>query len=75
MLTQEEGTVSGELDVAVDEQGTPLVRYRGTETWYTIGNLDGNPPVRWSSARELAAAIQSEAGTRDAAGNTIPFET
>ncbi|MBF6328195.1 hypothetical protein [Nocardia transvalensis] len=73
-MTQEEGTVSGDLDVAVDESGTGLVRYRGTDIWYTIGNLDGNPPLRWSSVTELASAIEAEAGTRDAAGNIIPFE-
>ncbi len=73
-MTQEEGTISGDLDVAVDESGTALVRYRETDTWYTIGNLEGATPLRWSSAKELAEAIESEAGQRDAAGNTVPFE-
>ncbi|MGV9409586.1 hypothetical protein ACWDOP_06685 [Nocardia sp. NPDC003693] len=74
-MTREEGTVSGELDVAVDDTGTALVRYRDTETWYTIGNLEDNPPVKWSSVADLVAAIEAGQGARDAAGNTIPFET
>lgn len=67
--------MSGELDVTVAEFGKALVRYRDTDTWYTIGNLDAEKPQAWSSAAELAAAIEAGAGTRDAAGNTIPFET
>ncbi|MCM6775248.1 hypothetical protein NDR87_16790 [Nocardia sp. CDC159] len=73
-MTEEEGTISGDLDVAVDESGRALVRYRDTDTWYTIGNLEGSEPLRWSSATELAKAIESEIGQRDPAGNTIPFE-
>lgn len=67
--------MSGELDVTVAESGKALVRYRDTDTWYTIGNLDAEKPQAWNSAEELAAAIEAGAGTRDAAGNTIPFET
>ncbi|GAB4586409.1 hypothetical protein [Nocardia sp. IFM 10818] len=73
-MTQEEGTVSGELDIAVDADGTGLVRYRDTDTWYTIGNLEDRPPLRWSSVEDLAAAVTAVQGQRDAAGNTIPFE-
>ncbi|QLY28024.1 hypothetical protein H0264_21720 [Nocardia huaxiensis] len=73
-MTEEEGTVSGELDVAVDETGKGLVRYRGTEVWYTIGNLEGEPPRVWETATELADAVEAEAGVRDAVGNVIPFE-
>lgn len=73
-MTQEVGTVSGELDVAVDDKGYGLVRYRGTDTWYTIGNLEATEPCTWSGCDELVSAIMAVAGTRDAAGNTIPFE-
>lgn len=73
-MTQEVGTVSGELDVAVDDKGYGLVRYRGTDTWYTIGNLEATEPCTWSDRDELVSAILAVAGTRDAAGNTIPFE-
>ncbi|MBF6170736.1 hypothetical protein [Nocardia blacklockiae] len=73
-MTEEEGTVSGDLDVRVDDKGRGQVRYRDTGSWYTIGNLDGEPPRTWSSATELAAAIEAGRGERDAAGNTIPFE-
>ncbi|MEV2224278.1 hypothetical protein AB0E01_31005 [Nocardia vinacea] len=73
-MTEEEGTVSGELDVTVDATGKGLVRYRKTETWYTIGNLEAEPPRTWTTVAELAAAIEAAAGTRDAAGNTVPFE-
>ena len=50
VMTEEEGTVSGALDVGVDASGRAFVRYRGTENWLTIGNLDGDPPRRWRSA-------------------------
>lgn len=73
-MTQEVGTVSGELDVAVDDKGYGLVRYRGTDTWYTIGNLEATEPRTWSDRDELVSAIMAVAGTRDAAGNTVPFE-
>ncbi|WP_431957564.1 hypothetical protein [Nocardia lijiangensis] len=73
-MTEEEGTVSGDLDVTVDETGKGLVRYRDTDTWLTIGNLDGNPPRTWSTVTELAAAIESDLGKRDAAGNLVFFE-
>ncbi|WP_081879356.1 hypothetical protein [Nocardia sp. NRRL WC-3656] len=73
-MTDEEGTVSGELDVTVDEQGRGLVRYRDTETWYHIGNLDGEPAHTWTDVAELVSAIDAGRGNRDAAGNTIPFE-
>lgn len=73
-MTREEGTVSGELDVAVDAAGAGLVRYRDTDTWYHIGNLDDRPPLQWATVADLMAAIESGQGTRDAAGNTIPFE-
>ncbi|MFI5780891.1 hypothetical protein [Nocardia sp. NPDC051570] len=74
-MTEQEGTLSGDLDVAVDSDGTALVRYRATDTWYTIGNLDGTPPLRWPAAADLAAAVESVAATRDTAGNTTVFET
>src|SRR5690606_5225959 len=74
VMTDEEGTVSGELDVTLDEAGKGLVRYRGTDTWLTIGNLDGEPAHAWDSVARLAAAIETSVGERDAAGNTIPFE-
>ncbi|MBL1073698.1 hypothetical protein JK358_04770 [Nocardia sp. 2] len=73
-MTEEEGTVSGDLDVAVDEAGKGLVRYRGTDVWYTIGNLEGEPPRAWSTVTDLAQAVEAEAGQRDAVGNVIPFE-
>ena len=73
-MTDEEGTVSGELDVRVDERGTGLVRYRDTESWSHIGNLDGDPARTWTDVNELVAAIETQRGTRDAAGNIVPFE-
>lgn len=73
-MTEEEGTVSGELDVTVDEQGRGLVRYRDTDDWLTIGNLDGDPPRDWATVADLAAAIEADRGARDAVGNIIPFE-
>ncbi|WP_253260516.1 hypothetical protein, partial [Nocardia farcinica] len=73
-MTDEEGTVSGDLEVTLDEAGRGLVRYRDTDTWYTIGNLDGEPPHPWDSVQRLAAAIEADLGARDAAGNVIPFE-
>ncbi|CAM3222849.1 hypothetical protein RHDE110596_22830 [Prescottella defluvii] len=73
-MTEEEGTVSGALDVMLDGQGRGLVRYRDTETWLTIGNLDDDPPATWQSVGDLATAIVAGAGARDAAGNVIPFE-
>ncbi|WP_225728590.1 MULTISPECIES: hypothetical protein [unclassified Nocardia] len=73
-MTDEEGTVSGDLDVTIDGAGRGLVRYRETETWLTIGNLAGDPARTWTAAAELAAAIEATAGMRDTAGNTVPFE-
>ncbi|MEV0367446.1 hypothetical protein ACIBEK_09635 [Nocardia fusca] len=73
-MTREEGTISGELDITVDPGGFGLVRYRETEDWYTIGNLDDDEPRTWKSVAELEEAIVQGIGARDAAGNTIPFE-
>ncbi|MEV0337285.1 hypothetical protein [Nocardia sp. NPDC050717] len=73
-MTEEEGTVSGELDVMLDDAGHGLVRYRGTDTWYTIGNIEGEPPRVWDSVADLVKAIKKIAGTRDVAGNTVVFE-
>jgi hypothetical protein len=73
-MTEEEGTVSGDLDITVDETGKGLVRYRGTDSWYTIGNLEAETPRTWTRVADLAAAIESGIGKRDAAGNTAPFE-
>ncbi|MBO0883173.1 MAG: hypothetical protein J2P17_23130 [Mycobacterium sp.] len=74
MFTAEGGTISGELDLRVDTAGHGLVRYRHTSVWYTIGNLDDDPPRTWANTAELVAAVTAEVGRRDAAGNTIPFE-
>lgn len=74
IMTAEEGTVSGLLDVAVDEDGAGLVRYRGAVDWLTIANLDDEPPAIWDSLAELVAAIEDAVGVRDVAGNVIPFE-
>lgn len=74
IMTAEEGTVSGLLDVTVDEDGAGLVRYRGAEDWLTIANLDDEPPAIWEAVAELVAAIEDAAGMRDVAGNVIPFE-
>ncbi|EME24148.1 hypothetical protein [Rhodococcus triatomae] len=74
VMTVEEGTVSGFLDVTVTPEGGGLVRYRDTETWLTIGNLEDVPPALWESSPDLAAAIEAGAGVRDAAGNAVPFE-
>jgi len=73
-MTEEEGTVSGKLDVTVDDTGKGLVRYRDTERWYTIGNIEAQPPRTWTAVADLAAAIEATAGIRDAAGNIVPFE-
>ncbi|MFE6926228.1 hypothetical protein ACFVAV_34815 [Nocardia sp. NPDC057663] len=73
-MTEEEGTVSGELDVMLDDAGKGLVRYRGTDTWYTIGNIEAEPPRAWDSVADLVKAIKKVAGTRDVAGNTVVFE-
>ncbi|WP_183377577.1 hypothetical protein [Hoyosella altamirensis] len=73
-MTDEEGSISGELDVQLDGDGHGLVRYRNNATWLTIGNLDGRPPRTWDSIDELANAIDANKGAVDAAGNTIPFE-
>ncbi|MGY4099818.1 hypothetical protein ACW2Q0_09695 [Nocardia sp. R16R-3T] len=73
-MTEEEGTVSGKLDVTIDATGKGLVRYRETKTWYTIGNLESEPPRTWTSVDELVAAIEASVGIRDAAGNIVPFE-
>ncbi|MFE3546853.1 hypothetical protein ACFXK0_28150 [Nocardia sp. NPDC059177] len=73
-MTEEEGTVSGELDVMLDDTGKGLVRYRGTDTWYTIGNIEAEPPRTWDSVADLVKAIKKVAGTRDVAGNTVVFE-
>lgn len=74
VLTEEEGTMSGDLDVRVDDTGKGLVRYRDTETWYTIGRFDdAEQPRTFRTAAELAAAVEAGVGERDAAGNTVPF--
>ncbi|WP_328391406.1 hypothetical protein [Nocardia sp. NBC_00416] len=73
-MTREAGTISGDLDVTLDPQGQGLVRYRETEDWYTIGNLDDEQPRTWDTCTELVEAITKGIGARDAAGNTIPFE-
>ncbi|MTE16828.1 hypothetical protein [Nocardia aurantiaca] len=73
-MTEEEGTVSGDLDVTLDDSGKGLVRYRGTDTWLTIGNLDGERPRTWATINDLVAAIETEIGSRDATGNIVPFE-
>lgn len=73
-MTRETGTISGELDVSLDSAGHGRVRYRETEEWYTIGNLDDEEPRTWKTCAELAEAIVAGIGARDAAGNTIPFE-
>ncbi|WP_024794015.1 hypothetical protein [Tomitella biformata] len=75
IMTTEEGTVSGLLDIAVDESGAGLVRYRGTDAWLTIGNLDDEPPAVWAAVADLVSAIEDAAGAKDIAGNAIPFET
>ncbi|WP_174552838.1 hypothetical protein [Nocardia harenae] len=74
ILTEEEGTVSGELDLSLDESGHGLVRYRGTEKWYRIGNLDAEPPCTWVDLAALVSAVNAALGERDFAGNVIPFE-
>ncbi|MBF6351541.1 MULTISPECIES: hypothetical protein [Nocardia] len=74
-MTREAGTISGALDITLDPDGYGLVRYRETEQWYTIGNLDDTTPRRWLTCAELAEAIAKVSGTRDAAGNTVPFES
>lgn len=74
VMTEEDGTVSGALEVTVDRTGRGLVRYRGTDTWLTIGNLDLEPPRTWTAVAELTAAIQANRGRRDRRGNVIPFE-
>ncbi|WP_406236758.1 hypothetical protein [Nocardia sp. NBC_01009] len=66
--------MSGDLDVTVDETGKGLVRYRGNDSWYTIGNLEAEPPRSWATVADLAAAVEAGIGTRDAAGNIVPFE-
>lgn len=73
-MTREAGTISGALDITLDSEGYGLVRYRETEQWYTIGNLDDTEPRTWKSGTELADAIAKVSGTRDSAGNTVPFE-
>ncbi|MFD0364176.1 hypothetical protein ACFQZZ_22255 [Nocardia sp. GCM10030253] len=73
-MTEEEGTVSGDLDVTVDQTGKGLVRYRGTDSWYTIGNLEAEVPRTWATVADLAAAIEAGIGRRDVAGNVMPFE-
>jgi len=73
-MTEEEGTVSGDLDVTVDTTGKGLVRYRGTDCWYTIGNLEARAPRTWLAVGDLVAAIDAGLGTRDAIGNIVPFE-
>ncbi|MEU4601227.1 MULTISPECIES: hypothetical protein [Nocardia] len=73
-MTEEEGTVSGELDVMLDDAGKGLVRYRGTDTWYTIGNIEAEPPRTWECVADLVKAIKKVAGTRDVAGNAVVFE-
>ncbi|MFD3596556.1 hypothetical protein ACFWU5_27885 [Nocardia sp. NPDC058640] len=73
-MTEEEGTVSGELDVMLDDAGQGLVRYRGTDSWYTIGNIECEPPRTWECVADLVKAIKKVAGTRDVAGNTVVFE-
>lgn len=74
VMTVEEGTMSGLLDVAVTTAGRGLVRYRDTDTWLTVGTVDGDPSDGWATAADLAAAIEDGAGVRDAAGNAVPFE-
>ncbi|MFC6014322.1 hypothetical protein [Nocardia lasii] len=73
-MTDEEGTISGELDVMLDDAGRGLVRYRDTDTWYTIGNLEGEPARTWECVADLVKAIKKVAGTRDAVGNAVVFE-
>ncbi|WP_067821223.1 hypothetical protein [Nocardia inohanensis] len=73
-MTQEEGTVSGDLDVTLDPVGHGLVRYRGSATWYTIGNLDDEEPRTWEAVEDLAAAIEKDSGARDSFGNVVVFE-
>ncbi|MFC3966462.1 hypothetical protein [Nocardia jiangsuensis] len=51
-----------------------MVRYRGTEKWYRIGNLDAEPPCTWVDLAALVSAVQAALGERDFAGNVIPFE-
>ncbi|WP_227998876.1 hypothetical protein [Nocardia australiensis] len=60
--------------MSIDDTGKGLVRYRGTETWYTIGNFDAEAPRTWTKVAELAKAIESGIGARDAAGNALVFE-
>jgi len=60
--------------VSVDDSGKGLVRYRDTDTWFTIGNWDAEPPRTWATVADLAKAIEANIGTRDAAGNTVSFE-
>ena len=73
-MTREAGTISGALQVTLDADGYGLVRYRDTEQWYTIGNLDNEQPRTWDTCADLVAAITEGIGARDPAGNTIPFE-
>lgn len=74
VMTDEEGSISGELDVQLDENGHGLVRYRDNPRWLTIGNLDGDPPRPWESIDELISAIEQNRAATDVAGNALPFE-
>ena len=73
-MTREAGTISGARDITLDPDGYGLVRYRDTEDWYTIGNLDDTTPRTWPDCTTLADAIAEVSGTHDAAGNTVVFE-
>lgn len=74
VMTEQEGTVSGALEVTVDGAGRGLVRYRGTAAWLTIGNLEGQAPRTWTAVADLVAAVEASRGGRDSRGNTVPFE-
>ncbi|WP_188831315.1 hypothetical protein [Nocardia camponoti] len=73
-MTEEEGTISGALDVMLDDAGKGLVRYRDTDSWYHIGNIEGEDAKTWDSLGDLVKAIKKVAGTRDVAGNAVVFE-
>jgi len=73
VILTDEGSISGELEVGVADDGTALVRYAGTEKWFAISHRNKDTSTTVTNPEELVTLIEGTEPTTDPAGNTQPF--
>lgn len=70
VMTEEAGTISGELELQV-ENNSAQIRYAETEDWYAIsGEGNGSDGL---DEQDIADRISASADEKDEAGNAVPF--